>query len=365
MYKVSIARCNDYEYKRVEEAVYKCLDCIPEIREKIKPGTKVLIKANLARADRPEEAITTHPSVIEAIVRYFQRAKCRVIIGDSPGAPHGYSEKTLKLVYRETGMMDVANNTGCELNYDTSITKVINENAVCLKKMTMIKIIDDVDLVISAAKLKTHALMMYTGAVKNLFGVIPGRLKMNYHLMMYSAERFAEHLVDICEYVKPVLSIIDAVEGMEGNGPSAGDKRHAGLIMASENPYALDLAATHIVGINPLDVPAIDVAVKRGIFTGNIKDVVTTGLKFEDIKISPFKLPDTANAIGERIPSFKYDLCTSCGVCKESCPPKAIDISNGKPVVNLDMCIKCFCCHELCPNRAIDIKKNDSIYLGL
>ncbi|SCY96240.1 DUF362 domain-containing protein [Alkaliphilus peptidifermentans] len=363
MYKVSIVKCNDYQYKKVEEAVFQCLNSIPEIKSKIWPHAKVLIKANLARADKPEEAITTHPSVIQAIVRYFQIIQCRVVIGDSPGAPLGYTKKTLERVYKETGMMDVANNTGCELNYDTSVIEVINQEAVCLKKMTIIKIVEDADFVISAAKLKTHTMMMYTGAVKNLFGVIPGRLKMNYHLMMLSVERFSEHLVDICQYVKPVLSIIDAIECMEGNGPSAGDKRHAGLIMASENPYALDMTATHIVGINPLEVPAIAAAVKRNIFSGNIKNVVTPGVGLKDIKISPFQQPDTSK-IGGGIPSFKYEVCTSCGVCVESCPPRVIDISSGRPVINLDECIKCFCCHELCPNKAVDIKNENNIYLG-
>ncbi|WP_432409079.1 DUF362 domain-containing protein [Wukongibacter sp. M2B1] len=364
MYKVSIVKCNDYEYKKVEEAVFQCLDCLPEIKERIKPNAKVLIKANLARDDKPEEAITTHPSVVQAIVKYFHKANCKVIIGDSPGAPFGYNKKTLDSVYRATGMIDVANNTGCELNYDTSIVEVENENAVCLKRMTVIKIIEDVDLVISAAKLKTHAMMMYTGAVKNLFGVIPGRLKMNYHLQMLSVDRFSEHIVDICEFVKPMLSIIDAVEGMEGNGPSAGDKRHAGLIIASENPYALDMTATHIVGINPLDVPSINVAVKRNLCTGNIEDVSTPCLGFKDIKIRPFKKPDTSKLGGDAIPSFKYELCTSCGVCEKSCPPKVIDSSSGKPVIDLDECIKCFCCHELCPNKAIYIKNRSNMNLG-
>ena len=52
---------------------------------------------------------------------------------------------------------------------------------------------------------------------------------------------------------------------MEGDGPSAGDKRHVGLVMAAENPYALDTAAAHIMGIKPLSVPTIRVAADRAI----------------------------------------------------------------------------------------------------
>lgn len=364
MYNVSISRCDNYEYENVKKAVFQCLDRIIEIKQKIKPQAKVLIKANLAKAEKPEKAVTTHPSVIQAIAEYFQKAGCHVIIGDSPGAPQAYVKKNLNMVYKETGMLEVAKNTGCELNYDTSSLKVVNDKAVCLKEMSIIKVAEDVDFVISAAKLKTHALMMYTGAVKNLFGVIPGRLKMNYHLMMDNANSFAEHLVDICEYVMPVLSILDAVEGMEGNGPSAGDTRNAGLIMASENPYALDLTAIHAIGMDPKIVPIINVAANRNLFSGEIKDLSILGTKLEDIQLEPFKLPFTAELDNSGIPDVRYDLCSSCGVCVESCPPKAIEVSFGKPVIKLYKCIKCFCCQEMCPNKAIEIKKAEFMYFG-
>ena len=121
--------------------------------------------------------------------------------------------------------------------------------------MQIIKVAEDVDFIVSAAKLKTHAMMTYTGAVKNLFGIIPGITKADYHFKMNDVDNFAAHLVDICEYAKPLFSVIDGVEGMEGDGPSAGEKRHVGIIMASEDPYALDYSALRLIGINPRKVP--------------------------------------------------------------------------------------------------------------
>ncbi len=216
MSKVHITSCQDYDYQKVEAAVFECFEAMPELREKLFKGARVLIKTNLVMRKSPDDAVTTHPTVVEAIVRYLQGLGCIPIIGDSPGGP--YNEWNLKGVYKAAGMTTVAENTGCELNYDIGVVEVKNDKAKFLKTMQLIKIVNDVDFVISAAKLKTHGMMTYTGAVKNLFGVIPGVTKAEYHFKMNNTENFAEHLLDICEYVNPIISIIDAVDGLEGDG---------------------------------------------------------------------------------------------------------------------------------------------------
>ena len=376
---VSIAKCTDYQYDNVKKAIFQCLDEIPEIKQKIKSNPRVLVKVNLLRGNSPEEAITTHPSVVEAIVRYLQALGCSVIIGDSPGSALNFNEKLLHSVYNITGMVEVAKKTGCELNYDCSVIEVENKAARIAPTMQIIKIINDVDFVVSAAKLKTHTMMTYTGAVKNLFGVIPGRTKIDYHLKMNNVENFAALLVDICEYVKPVFSVIDGVEGMEGDGPASGDKRQVGLIFASANPYALDFAAVHTIGMNPETVPTLVEAKKRRVFGGKWEEIELKGLQRHETQIEPFKLPATqsANAMGglgikgvpkfvqdyilnkmRPKPVFDYNVCVSCGLCAESCPPKAINMVNHRPIVNTDKCIRCFCCHELCPQKAVHVQKN-------
>jgi len=192
---------------------------------------------------------------------------------------------------------------------------------------------------------------------------------------MNNIENFANAIVDICEYVRPDLSIIDGIEGMEGDGPSSGDKRFVGLIFASENPYALDTVASKIIGIDPLSIPILRVVKERNIFSVDINDIEFVGLKPQDIDIKQFKLPVSANVnfVGGRVPKFmenwilnnfrprpvfNHNICVSCGICAQNCPPKAIDMSKGKPEVDLKRCIRCFCCHELCPKKAIDIKKH-------
>jgi uncharacterized protein (DUF362 family)/Pyruvate/2-oxoacid:ferredoxin oxidoreductase delta subunit len=272
-------------------------------------------------------------------------------------------------------MYEVAERTGCELNFNTEVLEISNPNAKRLKSMQIIKIAREVDFVVSAAKRKTHGMMTFTGAVKNLFGVIPGLVKADYHLRLNSVDNFADHLVDICEAVKPVFSVIDGIDGMEGDGPSAGEKRHVGLIMASDSPYALDSVASSIIGMEPMIIPTIRSAKERNLFSGNLEDVEIRGIQREEIKLAPFKLPGSVNVnfVGGRVPKvfekfllnnlrpkpeFNYDLCISCGDCKRSCPPGIIDMSSGKPVPDLSKCIRCFCCHELCPKKAVDIKRH-------
>ncbi|SCY70834.1 DUF362 domain-containing protein [Alkaliphilus peptidifermentans] len=372
METVYIEKCDGYNYRVVEKAVFKCLEKIQPLNDRMKDKT-ILVKVNLLKKNKPEDAVTTHPFVVEAIVRYLQGIQCKVIIGDSPGGP--YNKKMLDGVYKESQMDQVAYRTGCQLNYDTSVIEVYNGKATKLKRMQIIKVAEDVDYVISAAKLKTHSMMTFTGAVKNLFGVIPGVTKTEYHFKMNNPENFAHHLIDICQYINPVISIIDAVEGMEGDGPAAGDKRHVGLIMASTSPYALDTAAAHVIGIEPLSVPTINIANERGIFCGSIKGLIAKGIGFDDIDIEPFKLPQSINVnfFSDKTPKFiksffinnlrakpvfDHKLCTSCGICKEGCPVAIIDMDKGKPTLDISKCICCFCCNELCPQKAVKIKKS-------
>ena len=373
MRQVGIVRCDNYEYANVGRAVYECLDSLHGLKDKIKPGSKALVKVNLLKKNNPADAVTTHPAVAEAIVRYLQERDCEVTLADSPGGP--YTQWMLKGIYKATGMEKVAERTKCNLNYDVSVAEVYNEQGKTLKKMQVIKVAEDADFIVSAAKLKTHAMMTYTGAVKNLFGIIPGITKADYHFKMNDVSNFAALLVDICEYAKPLFSVIDGVEGMEGDGPSAGEKRHVGVIMASEDPYALDYSALRLIGINPGKVPTMIEAEKRGLFVCNDKNIEYTCLKPSDINIEPFKLPRSLeiNFISGKVPGFferwtlnnlrpkpvfDYDTCISCGICRDSCPPKVINMDSGKPSVDLNKCIRCFCCHELCPKKAVSIKKH-------
>ena len=277
---VSIVKCIEYDYNEVLNSVKKCLDGIEGIK-KIEKGSRVLVKTNLLKKNKPEDGVTTHPYIVEGVVRYLQDLDCQVIVGDSPGGP--LTKRILKGIYETSGLIGVQERTGCELNYDVDSKDIYNENAEFVKHMKIVKAFDEVDYVVSCAKLKTHGMMTYTGAVKNLFGVIPGVTKADYHLKMNDSNNFANMLLDICEYINPVFFIIDAIECMEGNGPSSGDIRKVGLIMASENPYLLDYFAVKVAGIDYKLVPTITESLKRNL------------LKISDIEKIPLNIGEMAS----------------------------------------------------------------------
>lgn len=373
MSKVFIEKCESYEYKKVEEIIFSGMGQMEELENRIFKGCHVLVKPNLLRGNKPEEGVTTHPVVVEAVVRYLKKKGCIVTLADSPGGP--FTESALRAVYKNTGLAEVAEKTGCALNYSTEGVMVENKKAKKLLKMEVIKIATEVDFIVNVAKLKTHCMMTYTGAVKNLFGLIPGLIKADYHLKMKSNENFAEHLVDICEFAKPVLHIIDGIVGMEGDGPSAGTLRNSGILIVSDNPYSADIVGSKIIGIDETLVPTIMMAKTRRLIGSTYEEIEFSGLKPEDLKIEPFKLPETTSVtfMSEKVPSFVETFvmenlrpkpiilkskCVKCGVCVEVCPAKTIEMAGGLPEIKLDHCIRCFCCHELCPKKAIGIKRN-------
>lgn len=368
MSKLGIVKCDNYDYELVLKKVNQALEGLDSINS-MKPG-RVLVKTNLLKKNKPEDGVTTHPYVVEGVVRFLQDRGHSVIIGDSPGGP--FLAGMLRSIYDLSGISDVARRTGCELNFDTDSVDIHNDKAIYLKNMKMVRAFTEVDYLVSCGKLKTHTMMTYTGAVKNLFGVIPGVIKADYHLNMNDLNQFANMLIDICEYVKPVFSILDGIEAMEGDGPSSGDVRNLGLILASDNPYDLDYIATEITGIK--NVPTILESDKRGLLTSRA-NMEIYGDDTSELQVKPFRIPKSThvNFISGKIPRFvedfildsirpypmiKHSECIKCGICAKNCPAKVIDMSSGKPVINTKDCIRCFCCHELCPKKAVGIKKH-------
>ena len=375
MDKVSLIKCNSYELDQVEYALENSLKLNGGLENYIKPGMKILVKCNLLMKKKPEECTTTHPAVVEALVNKLKAIGAIPIIGDSPGGL--FTPRLLRGIYSATGMTDVAQRTGVELNFNTNSMEVSFPEGKIVKKLTVMELLQEVDAVITVAKLKTHGMTLYTGAVKNLFGVIPGMTKAEYHLRMNKIEDFSDALVDICEYAKPVLSVMDGVVGMGGNGPSAGEPRKIGAILASSSPHALDVVCASLVGIEPERVPTIQRAVERGLCSYSLDDIKLLGDSFDELRIDDFKLPVTgeisflhrvfgsnsklASLLNHHLgpkPYFNHDKCIGCRDCQRYCPPQAIEMINKKPVVDLKKCIRCYCCQELCPKKAVEIRRS-------
>jgi len=370
--KVVLKYCPEYT-SGVEEFLRSGLQELGGMETFVKPGQKVFLKVNLLMKKRPEEAVTTHPSVVEAVVRLVQEAGGIPIIGDSPGGP--YTVGALQGIYARCGLKEVMERTGAELNFDVGQEVVAHPDGKLVKSLTVTKSVCDADVVISLSKLKTHAMMTFTGAVKNLFGVIPGLLKAEYHFKMPEVTQFADLLVDIATWVKPALSIMDGIVGMEGDGPSAGQPRAVGALLMSENPFALDVAATHLIGLKPEKVPTIMAARERG-FASCIEEVALAGDPRSLWRIQSFAVPKSMSVnFIDRVPLpsearkfilnqvrpkplFHHDQCVGCADCVKNCPPQALKLNDKKrPEIDLEACIRCFCCQELCPHQAVEIRK--------
>lgn len=380
MSEVIVKRCRDYD-SSLNAKIYDILD---KAQLDIKPGMNVLIKANLLSKKNPEQCVTTNPEVIKAVCSYVKSKQAIPTIADSPAGP--FNENALKAIYLSTGMERAALETGAKLNYDTSFSNVKLSEATTLDKIDVINAVLNAHMIINVAKLKTHVMMTYTGAVKNLYGVIPGLTKASYHMKLQEPQNFANHLIDICEFVKPDFSIIDGVHAMEGDGPNSGEKVEFGFLFGSKDPYSLDLIASKMMGIDKSEIVILVNAEKRNLINEKkvsvLLDIKEESLELdfhefksyiESLNLKPFKKPkvQSVNFLSGKVPKFieKYlvdksrakpnfllDKCIGCGHCVRNCPAKIIHLENKKAVVDISKCISCFCCHEVCPKHAVEIK---------
>ena len=188
---------------------------------------------------------------------------------------------------------------------------------------------------------KRTGLTTYTGAVKNMYGAIPGTVKVEYHFRMPELDRFCNMLLDVCEFTKPDLNLIDAVIGMEGEGPSAGNPRSVGCIVAARSPYAADMAGISLMNQKPMSVATMLYANQRGLVPDELDQMECLGDDIGEFVVDDYAVPSARlermlprlapkflMSFIERVfkprPVFIKDMCIGCGECMRSCPPKAI-----------------------------------------
>lgn len=371
MSKVYVVKCADYT--QVEAKLEELLNMMGGSERFVRPGQRIALKPNLLLAAPPDKAITTHPSVVAATGKLLRKVAASVVLAESPGSGYAYDRKALERTYRACGMQDVAAGAGIELNVDPSFETISFPEGRQVKRFEVISPVRKSDAYVNVCKLKTHGLMFLTGAVKNIFGVIPGRTKPGYHGTMATRELFAGMLLDLAAAVPPVLTIMDAVVALEGEGPSQGTPRQVGLLLASTDPLALDIVASEIIGLPAEDNPLLVEARKRGLHPSGLAEVEVVGASVEELRLGDFKLPGSfANRNARRLSSlfgpiakvfFTVDpriiesACTACGACEKACPREAITM--GKvAAIDKKKCIRCYCCHEMCRFGAVELHRS-------
>jgi len=319
----------------------------------VKSDERVLLKVNLLSAKEPERAVTTHPEFVRAVAMAVREAGGRPFIGDSPGGM--FSQRSLRKAYQRSGLEELAREEDIPLNYDTGVVNLDIPNGKRLRRSPVCDYVLGADKVIALPKLKTHSFQYLTLACKIMFGAIPGLTKAKYHAQFPSKASFADMLLDVLTVAKPQLFIMDGIVGMQGQGPGSGDPVTLGLVLASTDPVAMDIAVCRTLGIEPIGIPVLKRAKIRHLWPERVDYPL---LKPEDIAVTGFELPSTADHLltGKKPPRKSpiiTDRCTGCGDCEKICPKGAVMVDGGGAKIDYSKCIRCYCCHEVCPENAI------------
>jgi uncharacterized protein (DUF362 family)/Pyruvate/2-oxoacid:ferredoxin oxidoreductase delta subunit len=359
--KLSLVQCPAYEPALVLDALRKAVDLLGGIAVFIKPGSRVLVKPNLLSAAGPESAVDTHPEVVRAAVKLLKEINCRIFIGDGPSL---FGNQEVGQVYEKSGIKAVAAQEGVEL--------VTFEGRRWRGKFPLVSFLDECDHVLSLPKFKTHQLVVLTGGIKNMYGLVAGTFKTELHRKHFDAVNFSKVLVDIYAEIRPSLTIVDGIVAMEGDGPgSSGTPRPTGILLAGSDCVAIDSVMAAIMGVAPLDVLTTREAASRGLGTADLNAIEICGRHLEDVVAKPFQLPKASLIVRlprplvplvKRLirfyPQIDHAACTRCGACVKVCPAKVISIKAGRTGIDYKGCISCFCCQETCPSSAIRIKKS-------
>ena len=362
--KVAVRKCTEYELREIFGLISDIYEKTggPEVK-----GKRVLVKPNILTDDSPAKCISTHPVVVEAMVRYLQSKGATVLVGDSP-AVHNQRFKPEK-----SGIRKVCETTGA-----TWVDFMQNPTETKLRtgKIRVAAIVSEVDIIISLPKFKNHELVYFTGAIKNTLGLVPGFSKAKQHAIHQNRKGFGEFLVDLNEAITPDYFLIDGIMGMEGPGPGKGFPAEVGLLLGSTNPLALDIIASRVAGYDPMLVPTSRTAFFRKVWLKSEEDIIYDGPDINTIRKEGFKkIPVSyGNNIAirfvlkririlrklERRPVFIHNNCTGCQKCVSICPVHAIQpLSSNKTLIVLtdSKCIRCFCCSEVCNDNAVEIRR--------
>lgn len=362
--KVSIVRAYDYDSPRIYSAIEESVDLIGGLETIINPGSKVFVKINhLSPASGAERGIVTHPVFVEAVLELLKRTDVEITVGDDidSGDIDGF---------QVTGFRQMCNRMGIKLiNLRETGFVEMDCKGHFLKKVYLSSTVLGADVIINLPKLKTHSLTIFTGGVKNMFGIIPHGLRIRFHGEYIKVEDFSQVLTDIFSIAIPHLTIMDGIIAMEGEGPSSGDLRKVGVVLASRDAVAVDAVATKLIGGEPWDIYTTRYSTERGLGFGNLDNIEVVGERLENAVVPDFRLPTSAVAvIMRRIPGFLSRFvqgqlaiktavieqqCTLCLECQKICPAAAITAGNSAAEINHHVCIGCMCCHEVCRFNAI------------
>ena len=365
-----MAACPDYDRERVYRAVRGALGLLgPRVQRDpaLDNGKPLLLKPNMLRPAPVSRGVTTHPAVFSAVARCLMEMGFTLAFGDSPNGM--FSQLS---VARGSGLLAEAASLGIPMADFELAEDVKHPSGVRDRRFRIAKAVRESGGVVNLPRLKTHGLTTMTGALKNVFGTIPGGIKSEYHITHPDVESFSRMIADLNGAVRSRLVVMDAIMVMEGNGPSAGRLRPAGLLIVSTDPVAADAVGCRIMGIDPLSIPHIRMAEEAGLGNAHAAKIRILGERLEGRVVPGFEV--RTRPLGQNVPRFIMrwakslvvskpvihpGTCTRCGECVAACPtdPASLTQAGGQvPRYSYSTCIRCYCCQETCLRGAISIR---------
>ena len=255
---VNIISADSYERIALRQSLETLLQPLGGIGAVVKPGDRVLLKPNLIVAGLPSQAITTHPSLVYCVAKMVQEAGAQPFLGDSPamGSAQGVAKASGLLPTAQALKMPIVELHG---QHYSNISETFDR--LWLSKEAM-----GADAIINLPKVKSHQQLTLTLGVKNLFGCVPGKVKVSWHWRIgKDPTRFGEMLVETARLLAPELTILDGIIAHQGNGPTQGEARFLGLLAASRNVFALDRVFADLLKVDPLAIPTVSASIRMGV----------------------------------------------------------------------------------------------------
>jgi len=369
--QVIIKNCTNYDPDVIKRRLVSGMELLGGWERFVSPGMRVLLKVNLIGPKHSDSAAVTHSEFVRALTQILKERGCIVWIGDSSGGSiAGIAPTAQSLVV--SGLVKVAREEGAIIkNFDKEGVVEVSPASGHTDRMYLARPMFEADFVINLPKLKTHSAGIYTGAVKNLFGCIPGLKKAEYHRLAPDPKDLGQTIADIHQAVKVGLHIMDGITAMQGEGPTAGEVYHAGKILISTDPLALDTTAAAMLGMEVEDIPILETARERQLGESDLAKIEIAGDYDAPPLLLNFKYPrrfrsyrKSNHAILVKLidflktrPRINLKLCKDCNMCVESCPVQAIDRESKR--IDYSSCIECMCCHELCLHKAVELRRNN------
>jgi len=258
--------------KRGHEPVFRALDLV-DYAAVMSGWKRVLIKVNFITTKTWDTGATTDPIVVEAIIERLKKLAIEVYVVESDATMTNADK-----AFESTGMKEMCDRNGVQclnLRHVKDRVNIDIPNGKALKKITVPRIVAE-SAIVSAAKLKTHNWTGVTLGMKNMFGLLPDKLKSKYHLIGIN-----KVIAEINTVLKPTLTVIDGFVAMEGSGPVGGTPVQMDLIIAGSDPVATDATACRIMGFDPHEIKHIYKAYEKGL--GNIDDIQVVGETLENV----------------------------------------------------------------------------------